>query len=850
MNHSSFLGFAAYCWALRTGATLVAMSTEASNTWVRSSVLRTRTEWLTVAYFFFALPLAVFLYINTFSDARAYFAGYAESPLIKYPWLFVAGAALLGTWMNTKHRWVVLLWLVIATIVTCLIALNRIVWGRLTALVLCFPGWMALWDTAPQLWRTAAKPAGGLALWVRAGLLAVGAVVITSAVHAIYLLRFAPNLNLNVEQSFYVVARVTAITSLAGFAGFIPFLALCVAVHRRPQGSRLLLLALGLGVGGAVVLILVNGIRRLDGWYAKPAHFAFATTVAVPIVVFFLNRVVTIRDTVGEGLVDFGRHISRVTNSAPPLLAIINPMLWLSAFVLAHMFIGKAHLYYGWGSITALLYGAVAIGLTWYLLTRLSRRTQDVLGVAVLMLALCGLPTLLPRWSNSPLWTIYLKFDQNLGAVVKLYYELHPCRDPKLAYIRKRILTGRDRIVGQDLRQWHMQELSRSVRGRRPWVFFIVADALRHDTYSGSRRDRQRFPGIDWMSNRFVDYDNTWTSYNSTSGSLPAYLNGILHPAWYRITGEEHVHFDNLLVRACQLAGYTCYNFSSYMQEFRSFWPVEATVPIPEGGIGLGDPGILFPLALRTADQHRGRDADAPAFFYVHLYNLHQPLLRRPGVPFDGRGLHWMQALYEHNARYFDQQLLTFLKGLKERGLLEQSLVIVTADHGEEFFDLGGLYHGWHINPTVMHVPLFVHYPLDQTNAPAPGTVSQRVVNLIDLAPTICNVMGLSIRRESSLQGISLLSANEASNRTFLLLNWCSPIVGDLSFSPPRMRVLDCASGATDVFEPGAEGWRLQTDSSDPLTFANGLGAELDEVFRFWQEGGSLKSSRMTKAGK
>src|SRR5262249_45187316 len=154
-------------------------------------------------------------------------------------------------------------------------------------------------------------------------------------------------------------------------------------------------------------------------------------------------------------------------------------------------------------------------------------------------------------------------------------------------------------------------------------VFFIVADALRHDTYSGSLADRRKFPGMDWMAQRFVIYDNAWTSYNSTSGSLPAYLNGILHPAWYLISGDDHVQRDNLLARACRLEAYNCYNFSGYMPEFRASWPAESTVLIPDGGIGLGDPSILFPLALRTVDQHRTNDATAPAFFYVHLYNLH-----------------------------------------------------------------------------------------------------------------------------------------------------------------------------------------------------------------------------------
>jgi hypothetical protein len=768
--------------------------------------------------------------------------------------------------MLAGHRRLVVLWLVIAAVVTFLTALDRIEWGRLTAFALCLPGWMALWDKVPQLWRNAAKPPGELRLWVRAGLLAVGAAVISSVAHAIYLMRFAPNLNLSPLQSFYVLARVTAITSLAGLAALIPFLALCVAILRRRQTSRLLLLGLGLVLGGAAVLILINGIRRLGGGHARPSEFAFATTLVVPFVVFFLNRVARIRSTVGEALVDFGRRVPWVPGSAlnsqpstlnflrrlPALnsqLSTLNYFLWFSAFIVTHMLIGKAHLYYNWGSVTALLYGAVATGLTWYLLTCLRLRTQNVAGAAVLMLAFGGLLTLVPRWRNPTLWASYLKFDRNLGAAVGIYYERHPRRDPELARIRERILSSRDETVGCDLRQWHMQELSQGAPGRQPWVFFIVADALRHDTYSGSAAARRKFPGIDWMAARFVDYENTWTSYNSTVGSFPAYLNGILHPSWYRMTADDHVKHDNLLVRACRLKGYTCYNFSDYMPEFSSLWPPELAVPIPQGGIGLGDPGVLFPLTLQTAEQHQRRDAAAPAFFYVHLFNLHQPLFRRAGVPLNGRGLHWLQALYEQNARYFDQQLLSFLKELAERGLLEQSLVIVTADHGEEFFDFGGLYHGWHLNPPVMHVPLFVHYPHSETKAPAPGTLSHRPVNLIDLAPTICETMGVSIRRESPLQGVSLLSAEVPSNRTFPLFNWCSPVVGDLSFSPPRMRVLDCESGAMDVFELGVEGWQLQTHSSDPLNCARNLGTELEEMFQFWQKGTTHETTGRVRPG-
>jgi len=153
-----------------------------------------------------------------------------------------------------------------------------------------------------------------------------------------------------------------------------------------------------------------------------------------------------------------------------------------------------------------------------------------------------------------------------------------------------------------------------------------------------------------------------------------------------------------------------------------------------------------------------------------------------------------MRGLYEQNAAYFDQQLLAFLQGLEQRGVMDNSMIVISADHGEELFELGGVYHGWQINPWVMHVPLFIHYPLSAPAAPGAG-IRSRPVNLIDLAPTICQAMGAEIVRNSPWQGVSLLQHEPAQSRSFLLLSWKNPVVGQLSFSPFRMVVLDLNSG-------------------------------------------------------
>jgi len=70
-----------------------------------------------------------------------------------------------------------------------------------------------------------------------------------------------------------------------------------------------------------------------------------------------------------------------------------------------------------------------------------------------------------------------------------------------------------------------------------------------------------------------------------------------------------------------------------------------------------------------------------------------------------------MLALYENNVAYVDAHLRLFIEALEKRGKLHESLFLVAADHGEEFFEYGRVFHGWEINPAVMRVPLYVHYP-------------------------------------------------------------------------------------------------------------------------------------------
>src|SRR5262249_9572915 len=111
-------------------------------------------------------------------------------------------------------------------------------------------------------------------------------------------------------------------------------------------------------------------------------------------------------------------------------------------------------------------------------------------------------------------------------------------------------------------------------------------------------------------------------------------------------------------------------------------------------------------------------------------------------------------ALYDQGIRYTDHWIGELVAGLERRGLSNTTLVIVTADHGEELGDHGGMEHTRTFYDEVMRVPLIVVAP----GLPS-GQVVTTQVGLVDVFPTVLDVLGESY--DGPEQGISLRPALE-----------------------------------------------------------------------------------------
>ena len=118
------------------------------------------------------------------------------------------------------------------------------------------------------------------------------------------------------------------------------------------------------------------------------------------------------------------------------------------------------------------------------------------------------------------------------------------------------------------------------------------------------------------------------------------------------------------------------------------------------------------------------------------------------------RDLQRIHAIYDSAISYQDAYLNKFLDWLEEKKLLEETLIVVTADHGEELWEDGRCGHGASLRETLVHVPLIVSYP---ARLPSGAIVTQGVDG-VDIFPTILDLMQLEPVAQAQGQSLRRLA--------------------------------------------------------------------------------------------
>lgn len=165
--------------------------------------------------------------------------------------------------------------------------------------------------------------------------------------------------------------------------------------------------------------------------------------------------------------------------------------------------------------------------------------------------------------------------------------------------------------------------------------------------------------------------------------------------------------------------------------------------------------------AMAWLDKNKG----TRFFLFLHYMDPHDPYFEHP---YNGRGVARasdqdpdparapeLDALYDGEVRYVDEQLGVLFDWLKAAGLYDDTLIVLTADHGEEFQEHGGWWHGQTLYEEQIEVPLIVKYP----GGARAGSVVTDLARSLDVAPTILDAAGLPV--PESMQGRSLWSPGQ-----------------------------------------------------------------------------------------
>ncbi|HZI64453.1 MAG TPA: sulfatase, partial [Thermoanaerobaculia bacterium] len=421
--------------------------------------------------------------------------------------------------------------------------------------------------------------------------------------------------------------------------------------------------------------------------------------------------------------------------------------------------------------------------------------------------------------------------------------------------------------------------------GRPRGVILVQMDTLRRDHLDAYGHRRPTAPHLARLAAEGVLFRNTFAQAPWTKVSTPSILTS-LYPSTHGVRGfnDRLPAGATTVAEAFRDAGYATLSLSSVI--FTGQY-----TNLHQGFEELHEAGSLAnrggPLSAKTAREQVDRLLDwierrdgSPFFAFLHVFDPHFPY--EPYQPYDTlwvsperRAEHVRQRdqasqritdefmrvrqlpsrdevaasgfdpeayvtvetdWYDASIRAMDVEIGRLVERLRAAGLGEQVLLVLTSDHGTEFYEHGGMWHGHSLYGELTDVPLIAHWP----GRVAAGRAIEEVVQTIDVMPTLLELAGLP--RPEAVQGQSLAPFLDPAARPAPDGAWAGwrrrpafaerfPYAPDLP--PPRDRtsyaLIDGEWKLIEHRTPGAPPYELFDWRRDPLNRSD-LAARHPEV--------------------
>lgn len=295
----------------------------------------------------------------------------------------------------------------------------------------------------------------------------------------------------------------------------------------------------------------------------------------------------------------------------------------------------------------------------------------------------------------------------------------------------------------------------------RPNVLIVTFDTTRADRIGAYGHQAARTPVVDRLAAEGALFENAYSSIPLTAPSHSTILtgkfpmaHGVRDNGLFVLGPEQHTLAEILKERGYRtgaaIGGFPLVARYGLNQGFDLY--DDQLTPKTESVItGAGIPPPRDGFDERSAARVNeavfawlAQSKDQPFFLWVHYYDPHQP--NEPPVPYDQL---FADQPYDGEIAYADESLGTLLERLRRDGRFENTLVVLTADHGEGLHEHEELSHSYLLYDSTLHVPLVMRGPGVAGGRRVPGRV-----RLVDVAPTVLDALGLPV--PADMQGRSL----------------------------------------------------------------------------------------------
>ncbi len=301
---------------------------------------------------------------------------------------------------------------------------------------------------------------------------------------------------------------------------------------------------------------------------------------------------------------------------------------------------------------------------------------------------------------------------------------------------------------------------------KRPNVLLITIDTLRADHLGTYGYARPTSPEIDAFAARSVVFENAHSSASWTLPSLASIHTSLLsttHGCWKissRLEPEFTTAAEMLRDAGFDTAMVACHIFlgAQYgLQQGFTHVDDELVRPPSDAAEAISSPGVTE-RGVRFLERKAAAAEDVPWFLWLHYFDPHDTYLPHAGYS-EKFGTKEEIDLYDGEIAFTDHYVGLVLKKLADLGLEDDTIVVITADHGEEFGEHGFKRHGYSLYQEAVRIPLVVKVP------GAPARRIAEVVGNVDVLPTVLDACRVEVAQVQGatcaheLEGRSLLGA-------------------------------------------------------------------------------------------